>query len=686
MENHTTRNRQAEHINKILFDIADAVNTTEDLNELYNSIHHTLSSAFDVTNFFIAIVDREERTLYFPYHVDTVDDDFSPLDDFDTESSLTGLVVTEKKPILLREEDLKRRRNKDGIWGPSPLIWMGCPLVIRDEVIGVIAVQSYTDADIYDENDLQLLTAVCHQIAMAIDRKRFLDKLQESEKRLNSLVKNSSDSLVIVKANGDRTYINPAIESITGFTIQELESMPFNAVIHPDDLTKVIKAWKKAIEHPDKPVTLEYRHIHKTRGWAHSEVVMQSFFEEPSISGVIASVRDISERKEREKEMLTNEKLSSLGILAGGIAHDFNNILAGIMGNISLAQMFLDKEHRSYELLSKAERATSRAEELAYQLLTFSRGGEPVKSLISINNLIRESTSLTLRGTNIKASVEIPETIYAIEADEGQINQVFNNLIINASQAMPDGGTLKISAKNEAALQSSSNKNPYVRMTITDEGCGIPDSSLKKIFDPYYSTKPGGNGLGLASVYSIINKHGGRIEVQSEVNKGTTFHILLPSLGLVYESVVEKQMQDQPLDQRVGKILVMDDEEMILEIARSMLTELGYEVTTCNNSEEAVRLYQDSMDNGEIFKAAIMDLTIPGGTGGKEAAKQILTIHPDAYLIVSSGYSNDPIMSKFHEYGFCGTLAKPYNLNDIANALNQIEHLLDNRSATIPDA
>jgi PAS domain S-box-containing protein len=789
-----TERKQAEQINRILFAISDAVNSTEDLLDLYRTIRLILGSIIDVTNFFIAIVDRSKRTLYFPYHADTVDEDFSPLDDFGTESSLTGLVVAEKKSMLLRNNELQERDAQNGIWGPSPLIWMGSPLLIREEVIGVVALQSYTNPYAYDEVDLQLLTAVSQQIATAIERKRFLDKLQESEERLNFLVKNSSDCLIIINADGSLRYVSPAAEKISGYPVIELERRSIDTLIHPDDLQDVMVAWNEVIEHPEIAVTVQFRHIHKIEEWVFFEAIIQSFLNDPAINGIIASVRNITEhkrverflkdiiaknpmsiqildkdgltietnhsykslfgddppagyslfsdpqllqmgmgelfdqlrngatvsfpdiyynahdslpefpdapawiriigfplndssgkpekfvlmheniteRKEHEKEHLKNEKLGSLGILAGGLAHDFNNILTAIMGNISFAKVFLESTHKSYPPLAEAEKASVRAGELAHQLLTFARGGEPIKKVVAPQHLVNEAVSLVLRGSNVKAIVDIDDLIHAIEADEGQMSQVFHNLIINATQAMPGGGTLMVTALNETLAENNSLSLPagtYIRLTFADQGFGISSDNLKRIFDPYFTTKSAGNGLGLASVHSIVNRHGGHISVSSAVEKGTTFTILLPSLGEIYtkyQTGIVTQATDR---QRGGSILVMDDEEMIRDIASLMLTHLGYEVTTCEGGEEAVELYKNSIESGTPFLAVIMDLTIPGGIGGKEAAKQILSAFPDACLIVSSGYSNDPIMSSYREYGFSGTIAKPYNIHEVQQVL-----------------
>lgn len=377
---------------------------------------------------------------------------------------------------------------------------------------------------------------------------------------------------------------------------------------------------------------------------------------------------DITERKRTEDELLKIEKLESLGVLAGGIAHDFNNILTGIMGNVSYAQLHLEPGHKSLRPLIEAENASIRASELAHQLLTFARGGEPVKKVFSINQLLSDAISFVLHGSNIKANADIPESLHAIDADAGQINQVLHNIIINADQAMPDGGTLLVSARNcHLGTDNMLSLPPghYITLTFTDQGCGIPDAVMKRIFDPYYTTKATGNGLGLASVLSIINKHGGKIEVASVVGKGTTFTIHLPSIGETLGAYQSHSAAPTTETHTGGSILVMDDEQIIRDISTDMLQFFGYEVTTCENGSEAVALYQSSLEAGTRYSAVIMDLTVPGGLGGKETAQHILALDPKACLIVSSGYSNDPIMSDYKAFGFAGAVAKPYNIRNV---------------------
>lgn len=393
--------------------------------------------------------------------------------------------------------------------------------------------------------------------------------------------------------------------------------------------------------------------------------------------------QDITERKERENQELKIQKLESLGILAGGIAHDFNNILTGIMGNLSLAKMHIEETHQSYNALAGAEKASVRATELARQLLTFARGGEPVKKVVSLQHIVNESASMVMHGSNVKCIIDIPETIHDVEVDEGQIIQAFHNIIINATQAMPAGGTLVVSAQNVQLDRSNHMTLPsgsYILLTFTDEGCGIRDEDITKIFDPYFTTKESGNGLGLASTHSIICKHKGSIYVNSVVNQGSTFSIYLPSIGTINkESQTESATQVSNM-LHCGSILVMDDEEMIRDLVTGMLEDVGYDVVTCVDGAEAIKHYTSAMESGTPFSAVIMDLTIPGGMGGKEAADKLIALDPAACLLVSSGYSNDPIMSDFRTYGFSGTIEKPYRISELVNTL---DFVLSHRSNAV---
>jgi PAS domain S-box-containing protein len=395
--------------------------------------------------------------------------------------------------------------------------------------------------------------------------------------------------------------------------------------------------------------------------------------EDGAPSAMWAIVRDISEREAVQRERLKTQKLESLGVLAGGIAHDFNNILTVIMGNISFAKLDMDESRSGYQPLARAELATLKAAELAKQLLVFAKGGQPIKKAVSLEQILREAIALALSGTNVLGIVDVTTPLNVVEADEGQINQSFHNIILNAVQAMPGGGNLTVHGSNVTLNEANRlglQPGEYVQLSFSDEGCGISASDQKKIFDPYFTTKAGGSGLGLASTHAIIKRHGGQITVSSSVGKGTTITVYLPSLGTMAD--------DSPLPEETaieptagGSVLVMDDDEMVRDLASITLNRFGYSVTTCKDGNSAVSLYRTAMEQGTPFTLVIMDLTIPGGMGGVEAAREILSFDPEARLVVSSGYSDDPVMANYTEFGFCGAIEKPYRVKDIANILRR---------------
>jgi len=381
---------------------------------------------------------------------------------------------------------------------------------------------------------------------------------------------------------------------------------------------------------------------------------------------------DITERKRAESERLQFSKLESLGTLAGGIAHDFNNILTAILGNIGLAALDDKIGLRVQDRLAQAEAACLRAQALSQQLLTFAKGGAPVKKLFSVTELLTESTAFSCVGSPVKCETSFPDNLWSIEADPGQISQVFQNLTLNAIQAMPTGGTVKIWAENLAlgtSIDLPLSPGKYIKLSVQDQGIGIPAEHLQRIFDPYFTTKQRGSGLGLASAYAIIKKHHGHIAVESEPGVGSTFFIYLPA--------VEQQAHPQPAKDREplvgkGKILVMDDEEIVREVLGRILARLGYEVEFAGDGGEAIEKFVQAHGSGQRFAGVILDLTVPGAMGGKETMARLLEIDPGTKGIVSSGYADDPIMADFQKYGFSGVIAKPYKISELGKILHAV--------------
>ena len=388
--------------------------------------------------------------------------------------------------------------------------------------------------------------------------------------------------------------------------------------------------------------------------------------------GVVVVFRDLTEQQAMQEELAKAEKLESVGLLAGGIAHDFNNILTAILGNISLAKTDLPPESEPFGRLAMAERASMKATQLTHQLLTFSKGGLPVKNVASVKELLAEWSTFTLRGSNVRCELDIEQDLWASEIDSGQIGRVISNLIINADQAMPNGGTVHIGAHNYVAGHDGTQSlrpGNYVRITVSDQGEGIPPEHLSRIFDPYFSTKPTGSGLGLTTAYSVIKRHYGHISVESKVGEGTTFSVFIPAC-LAREP--KTTSIDAPRSTGTGRILVMDDDEAVRELAAEMLNFMGYEVCTASDGNEAVSLYEECMNGGRPFDAVIMDLTIPGGMGGAQAIGILRRLDPEIRAIVSSGYANGPIMGDYKQYGFSGVLRKPYSAEKMNEVLCQV--------------
>ncbi len=389
------------------------------------------------------------------------------------------------------------------------------------------------------------------------------------------------------------------------------------------------------------------------------------------LRGVIEYVRDVTELKKAEIERSRLDKMESLAILAGGIAHDFNNILTAILGNIGLAALDNTMGSQGKERLAQAEKACLRAQTLSQQLLTFSAGGAPIKKILTVPELLKESANLILSGSNTLCEFSIPENLWSVEGDEGQLSQAFGNLLLNADQAMPDGGVINLSLANVLVAENSQLPLPagnYLKIAISDQGIGISPNHLDKIFDPYFSTKQKGSGLGLTSAYSIIKNHSGHLAVDSQMGAGTTFTVYLPATEAVAQT---KEPECEPIRGH-GRILLMDDEAMVREVVGRMLNCLGYQMESASEGSQAVEKFAAARERGQSFDAVILDLTIPGGKGGKDTIKELLAIDPQIKAIVSSGYSDDRIMADFQKYGFCAVIPKPYRIADLGEILHRV--------------
>jgi len=508
-------------------------------------------------------------------------------------------------------------------------------------------------------------------------RRQAEEALAREKEQLSVTLRSIGDGVITSDAAGAVIMINRTAEHLTGWIHQEAVGKTLEEVFHAvneegsqkrvDPLADGLK--RLPAPRPETQAVLVAKDgTRRLIGWTSAPINDP----QSNVVGVVIVFRDITERQALQDELVKGEKLESLGILAGGIAHDFNNILTAVAGNISLAKLDVPSESEVFHRLAEAENAAMRATHLTHQLLTFSKGGLPIRNITSVHELLLEWTAFALRGSKVRCEFDIEPELWSAEIDTGQISQVISNLVINAEQAMPKGGTLHICARNYTVGKAASpalKPGQYIKITVRDEGVGIPPENLKRVFDPYFTTKEKGSGLGLTSAYSAIKRHDGRITVESRLSEGTTFTIFLPASP---SRKPDKIAIVDPPANGTGRILLMDDDDAVRELAARMLKFLGYEVCTASEGTQAVRLYGNSRDEGRPFDAVIMDLTIPGGMGGAEAITLLRRLDPQIRAIVSSGYSNDPIMANFRDYGFSGVLCKPFSAEHMGEVLKQV--------------
>ncbi len=564
-------------------------------------------------------------------------------------------------------------------------------------------------------NKKDIRSDLCHRINVVLDKyyrekaseielqeahvklKQVTAVLRESEQKYRTLVELIPHIIYKIDAKGNFIFVNSAVTEL-GYDPEELKGKHFSTIVHPDDVKRISRNYVlpkyagniTGDEHAPKlfderrsgnriTKNLEVRIVPKawSREAEKSGLIIGSLRSSGELTavgiyegspdndynnflGTIGVIVDITVRKQTEDELQKTQKLESLSVLAGGIAHDFNNLLAGLFGYIDMALKFGKPNQKVRGYLERALLSYVQARDLTMQLLTFAKGTPPVKKVVSTDKILTESSQLALSGSNITGKFDLDEKLLCIEADGEQIGHVVNNLILNSRQAMPDGGTITITGSNKelAPFQIQDlAEGQYVKIIIEDQGTGIPDKILPRIFDPFFTTKQLGSGLGLATSYSIINKHGGHISVDSSAGSGTTFTIYLPATEKQEEEDLEQQ--PEPALDATGRILLMDDEKTVRQMAGELLETMGYDVVYAKNGEEAIIHFKEALKADTKFDAVILDLTVKGGMGGDKAIEKLLELDPDVKAIVSSGYSAKQALAKPEEYGFKGTIPKP---------------------------
>jgi PAS domain S-box-containing protein len=508
-------------------------------------------------------------------------------------------------------------------------------------------------------------------------RKETENALQEEKELFGTTLRSIADGVITLDKQGRILFINQAMEQLGGWSNREVVHTRFCLHFHVRINGQTLYLDRDSQDQLMlKRLESEQNALFTTRDGRVLDIalrVLPLYDKQSVIKGQVLIMRDITDIKRQEEERLKTEKLESIGILAGGIAHDFNNILTAVLNYILLATKYPSLDALPRKHLAKAHKAALRAQQLTQQLLTFSKGGAPIVKLTGIRDLITDSVTFAVRGSSIKTHISISQDIWNAQIDAGQIAQVLENIAINACQAMPRGGTLSITAHNILVDQNAAlplRPGKYIKIMMTDNGPGIPRENLEKIFDPYFTTKKTGSGLGLATSYSIIKNHHGHLGVTSNPGQGTTFTIFLPASDHALPR--PKASVPTQTSQGRGTILLMDDDTSIREVMEETLGFLGYEVITARDGNEAIDIYRQYISSRQRIDLVIMDLTIPGGMGGKETVGKVLDLDPDAKIIVSSGYSQDPVMADYESYGFIDILAKPYSLEEVGKKIANI--------------
>lgn len=536
---------------------------------------------------------------------------------------------------------------------------------------------------VYCKNGLKKIVNF-RQVALGDDTMIVYDDVTEqshAEQALRILVGSSPIGIFIVQEKKFK-MVNPGFEAITEYDRSELLNRDSLEIVAPQYRSHVrrnaVKMLKRAAlrerGEKEKIQPYEFKIVAKS---GELKTVLETVI--PIYcrgdKATLGFFMDITHQKRMEANLALTEKMQSIGVLAGGIAHDFNNILTAILGNISIADITADLKERT-KALNHAAKACEQARDLTKQLLIFSRGGEPVKEMTSIANLLKECSELVFRGTSCDFEIDASPDVWPTQLDTGQISQVVNNLLINAIHASPDGSIIKIGVENAqigAHTALALSPGDYIKVSISDPGAGIPREVLLRIFDPFFTTKEKGTGLGLVSAYSIVKSHGGCISVNSKVGKGSTFEFYLPASPEGVGTLQSKKYREMKRGNG-ERMLVMDDDQSVRATISKMLKKLNFEVAEVENGEQALTEYRNAMNEGSPFFAVIIDLTIRGGMGGRETVRELLEIDPLAKAIVSSGYSDDPIMSDFQKYGFAGCIQKPYRIEALSNEIHRLIH------------
>jgi PAS domain S-box-containing protein len=675
--------RRAETVNRALLDIANAVVTAHDLDELYGAIHRTLGRVLDVTNFFIALYDPERRAIVFPYWRDEVDAEFPEVTDFTETGSLTGEVIMARRPLMMRREELRERARDGRMRGTTPEIWLGAPLMVGSRVVGVMAAQSYTDPDRYSEADLEVLSSVSGQVAMVIERKRSEAALRESEARFKTLFDVSPQVISVSELETGRFVdVNAEFCRLSGY---EKNQVVGRTTVELGLFSQTSRASVvEALEAGGGEILGVEQIFRKSTGEMAETLLSARKIRIDDREMILAVVNDITplrkalrEREELQERLARSRKMEALGLLAGGVAHDLNNILSGVVSYPELLLMDMAPDNPMRQPIETIKRSGEKAAAIVQDLLTLARRGVAITEKVDLNVLIRrylgspEYQVLMGRHPQVAVETRLAADLMPIEGSPVHLSKTIMNLVANAAEAMPGGGRIDIETANCHIDQPVCGyddvcQGAYVTFRIADSGVGIAPADQRRIFEPFYTKKvmgKSGSGLGMAVVWGTVKDHNGYIDVQSTEGRGTVFTLYLP-VAQQGPAAPEPHPATEELLGRGEHVLVVDDMPEQRQIAAAMLEKLGYEVHTVASGEEAVAylvLHQTDL--------VVLDMIMDPGIDGLETYRQILKLHPHQKAIIVSGFSENERVKAAQALGAGAYIRKPYTFEKIGLAV-----------------
>lgn len=513
-----------------------------------------------------------------------------------------------------------------------------------------------------DKDEIIGATALARDIS---ERKYAEEALQESHNRYHALFEQAGDGIILLDREGNLLSVNDTYAEMHGYSADEMLKIKLETMDVEGD-AKIPERIRRVMA--GETLSFEVEHYHRD-GHIFPILVTANLITTGTEKFIIGIHRDLSVYKRMEFELQKTQRLESLGVLAGGIAHDFNNLMSGIYTAIELANEEADRKKASV-YYGKALATIDRARALTLQLLTFAKGGSPVKNIGRLFPYVEETAKFALSGSNVTCNCDVQNGLWNCSFDKNQIGQVIENLVLNAQQAMPNGGAIELIARNVMVGEKENpllQKGKYVEILIKDSGIGIPKESIVKIFDPFFSTKSKGQGLGLTTCYSIMQRHGGCINVESEAGKGSTFKVYIPSSS---DSVPTVACVMKNQHKGIGVFVVMDDEEVVRDMLKDMLEKFGYSVICTDSGEKVIELFESVEQESRNIVGMIFDLTVQGGMGGQQAVKRIRKINKDIPIFVASGYADDPVMKKPNHHGFTSSILKPFRKDELSDMLN----------------